>query len=638
MMDMLIVLALGAVKGLVLLAVAAAVGGLLRRQSARLRAVVWATALAGSVMVPLAAPFIPALPLPLPFEFEPVEPAATHTVDGNRVLPQSWHQVSEVGVGAGGLREIVETRTERERRWPMVLVVVWAAGVVLVFGRYGLDLLRMAQTTRRARPVRDRRWLALADHCAARIGLKRPFRMLVSDQIEMPATAGFFRPVVIIPEHSEQWLTERREAVLLHELIHIARFDWPARIVARFALALYWVNPLAWWAVRRLELEQELACDEELLATGTRASSYANHLLGIARGACNGPVPAVVGLQMAKRNQLEERIMTMLSRSTHRKTRLAVLLPTAFLVAAMVPALAAVYPTEATPSSSGKELKEIMDQMQATEARLEPFLERIEAFKINIEPQLEMIDEINIEINEEAIAEIELRMEPYLERISEISIEMAPLREQIEAMSEQIAEVRLHIEDGTLEEIEQQVHEQVEKHMESMEDLHIEFEPFLAELEVVHEEMEHLHLEMEQVHVIAEPSREALERIHESLEPLHEQVEGIHLEMEPIHEEMERLGARIEEILRGDVEQVLRNHLESTVAPMAPFEEAAARVMAEAHSHVDDDLVEIDANRKETRLVLSDLFTSHRIGTEGTFEDAVDAASRALSPLKIVVE
>ncbi len=71
--------------------------------------------------------------------------------------------------------------------------------------------------------------------------------------------------------------------------------------------------------------------------------------------------------------------------------------------------------------------------------------------------------------------------------------------------------------------------------------------------------------------------------------------------MEPIHEEMERLGARLEEVLRDDVEHVSRNHLESVVGPAAPFDEAAARIMAEANIHVQDEVVEIDASRNETR-------------------------------------
>ena len=51
MMDMLITLILGSTKAVVLLSVAAGAVLLLRRRSARLRAVVWATALAGSVLV-----------------------------------------------------------------------------------------------------------------------------------------------------------------------------------------------------------------------------------------------------------------------------------------------------------------------------------------------------------------------------------------------------------------------------------------------------------------------------------------------------------------------------------------------------------------------------------------------------------
>ena len=96
-------------------------------------------------------------------------------------------------------------------------------------------------------------------------------------------TWGWLRPVVLLPEGARRWSAPRRQVVLLHELVHVRRADWLVRLMARLACSVYWFNPLVWWAVRRLDLEQELACDEEVVACGTRASDYACHLLGIAR-------------------------------------------------------------------------------------------------------------------------------------------------------------------------------------------------------------------------------------------------------------------------------------------------------------------------------------------------------------------
>ena len=202
----------------------------------------------------------------------------------------------------------------------------------------------------------------------------------------------------------------------------------------------------------RLDLEQELACDEEVLALGSRASHYACHLLGIARCAVRTPALAVSGLEMARRSHLEERIMTMLRRPHHRKAKLMVLLPAAALVGAMVPALAAVHPGDSPPRQASPELEQIITEMEEVEARLEPHLEEIEAaIEVELEPSLEKIEEIEVEIDHQAFAEIEEKMRPHLERIEEIEIDMEPMLAQIEVLERELENIQIHVEDGTLE-------------------------------------------------------------------------------------------------------------------------------------------------------------------------------------------
>jgi hypothetical protein len=101
---------------------------------------------------------------------------------------------------------------------------------------------------------------------------------------------------------------------------------------------------------------------------------------------------------------------------------------------------------------------------------------------------------------------------------------------------------------------------------------------------------------------------------------------------------MERLGERLEEALRGDVAALLREHLGSVTTFNAPIDEAAARIVEDAHVHVHDEVVELDASRREVREILSDLLSSYRVGTEDGFDAAVAAAADALSPMTISVE
>nr|MCU0235066.1 M56 family metallopeptidase [Thermoanaerobaculales bacterium] len=292
-MDATLPFVLGALKALVLLAAAALATLALRGRPARLRAVVWGTALLGSLLIPALEPLLPPLPVPLP---EILEPSSNSSVPALRVdhpspaastvatMPAAS---STQTAGATAVLQAAPSRLPEPRSipWRPLAMGLWVLGGALLLARLGRGLLRVAGIVRAAEPVEDPGWQRALAHARASVGCHRRVRLLTSPEIEVPATVGFVRPTVVLPERAASWLDDRRRAVLQHECIHIARGDWPLRIVARAARAAYWFNPLTWWATRRLELEQELACDEEVLALGTGASDYACHLLGIARHA-----------------------------------------------------------------------------------------------------------------------------------------------------------------------------------------------------------------------------------------------------------------------------------------------------------------------------------------------------------------
>jgi beta-lactamase regulating signal transducer with metallopeptidase domain len=105
----------------------------------------------------------------------------------------------------------------------------------------------------------------------------------ISSAIEAPVVVGLLRPIILLPTASESWAEERMSAVLRHEFSHVRRFDGLALLLAQLACALYWFQPLFWLARTRLRRECELAADEAVIASGVRATNYAQHLLEIAR-------------------------------------------------------------------------------------------------------------------------------------------------------------------------------------------------------------------------------------------------------------------------------------------------------------------------------------------------------------------
>ena len=94
---------------------------------------------------------------------------------------------------------------------------------------------------------------------------------------------GLVRPLVLIPA---AWATEMPlpmlEAVIAHELAHLARRDLWANLLQRIAETLLFYHPAVWWLSRRLRIERELCADELAVGiTGDRLN-YARALEHIA--------------------------------------------------------------------------------------------------------------------------------------------------------------------------------------------------------------------------------------------------------------------------------------------------------------------------------------------------------------------
>src|SRR5262245_41587450 len=105
---------------------------------------------------------------------------------------------------------------------------------------------------------------------------------------------------------------------MAHELTHVKRRDCLMQALAQLACAVYFFNPLVWFAAWRLRVERELACDDHVLETGAKASDYASRLVEIARsfGGANCGAPVAVGMACS---HLESRVRSILDPNARRR-------------------------------------------------------------------------------------------------------------------------------------------------------------------------------------------------------------------------------------------------------------------------------------------------------------------------------
>jgi hypothetical protein len=97
--------------------------------------------------------------------------------------------------------------------------------------------------------------------------------------IASPFTARLLRPVVWLPLSLLTRLpVEQVEALIAHELAHIARLDWLWNGMQCVVESLLFFHPAAWWLSRRIRLEREQACDDLAVAACGNAIALAEAL------------------------------------------------------------------------------------------------------------------------------------------------------------------------------------------------------------------------------------------------------------------------------------------------------------------------------------------------------------------------
>ena len=115
------------------------------------------------------------------------------------------------------------------------------------------------------------------------LNIDRDVQLKTGEDVTSPLSYGLRQPTVLVPRIFATWPAEVREEVLLHELSHIKRYDWPTLIFTRLVASLLWLNPLVWLASKQLHDEAEQACDCAIIRADQDRVRYAENLLNIAK-------------------------------------------------------------------------------------------------------------------------------------------------------------------------------------------------------------------------------------------------------------------------------------------------------------------------------------------------------------------
>ncbi len=211
---------------------------------------------------------------------------------------------------AGGPVEVKLNRPPTATRpavwWPGW---VWLAGTAIILGRMAaaqvlLLVMRLRREKISTHSLRER-----VVSVANRVGLRRKVTLLLMPSAISPMAFGILRPSIGLPPGFEaKFSATEQEAVLAHELAHLAAMDPLWFLLADFASALLWWHPLAWWARRSLHLSAELAADEAAALVPDGPNALAKCLVTLGKEMTAAHAWAWVGINGGFRSNLGKRV------------------------------------------------------------------------------------------------------------------------------------------------------------------------------------------------------------------------------------------------------------------------------------------------------------------------------------------
>lgn len=149
--------------------------------------------------------------------------------------------------------------------WALALAAYMCGSGVMLFlvalGRY-----RIHRWVKNASVVTDPAITAIFRRAASEIGYRGPFRLMESNDIDMPVAVGIIHPRIMIPRKISYRIDDSDlHTIALHEFMHLRRRDPLTLSYASILRALMFFNPALWFASQQISELAEQACDRAVV-------------------------------------------------------------------------------------------------------------------------------------------------------------------------------------------------------------------------------------------------------------------------------------------------------------------------------------------------------------------------------------
>jgi beta-lactamase regulating signal transducer with metallopeptidase domain len=235
--------------------------------------------------------------------------------------------------------------------WPLVAMTIWALVVT------GVVLIVLAQTRAVRRRINmtseatDPALLEAVSQWRQRLRVEAPVCLKIGVDPVGPFTLGVVRPVIYLPRRLALGLNAADlDAVIGHEMAHIAARDWIWLLGERLLLIMFFFHPLVWLAVSRLHDARETLRDQQAIeASRLSPQRYLGGLLSAIRLQSHATQPLLLAAPAlgAPAERLKQRILWLKGANPMKPLHKLALAATTLLLAVTVLPLA--QSTEAAP-------------------------------------------------------------------------------------------------------------------------------------------------------------------------------------------------------------------------------------------------------------------------------------------------
>lgn len=204
--------------------------------------------------------------------------------------------------------EFINSGVPTSNSWLLWVVAIYCLGVLLNWLRLAISLRHTAKIRNNISYDAPPKVLLLLEDYRRHAEISREVKLGSSCVVRSPLTFGTFKPTIVVPSSEYYEDEELLRNILIHEVSHIKRLDNLAFIMAFILASLNWFNPLVWYALYKLNLESEFACDDEVICQHDRQYEFANQLVKLARSGLDKFDAALASKSIIPRGQLTLRV------------------------------------------------------------------------------------------------------------------------------------------------------------------------------------------------------------------------------------------------------------------------------------------------------------------------------------------